>query len=238
MLENTIEIIQIGLHPELLGKRNDTLGADLGRAEHRAQVPVQELRRAGVDEQQFPNVIAHRAFVDQLHYGEANAFVPDLRRLGVVRAREPAADIRLVRPVAAEARQHRVPLGPLHPDRPTDHPVGEMISSRNIRVGENEHIARLHSIPKPAQQRPDPETPTAGVDRNPVGIGNQRAVGRGDETAEVVRLAEDGAARGAGHDPPHVPADLIESVLHERQHDGVQAGRTGVPYLGDVATVA
>ena len=71
------------------------------------------------------------------------------------------------------------------------------------------------------EQRPHGEAAATGVDRNTVGISNERACGVGDEAGEVVALTEDRTARGARHHPTHVLADLIEPVLHQSKNDGV-----------------
>ena len=47
------------------------------------------------------------------------------------------------------------------------------------------------------------------MDRDAIGVGDERAIGRGDETAEVMTLAEDRAACRSGHDPAHMACDLI-----------------------------
>ncbi len=154
--------------------------------------------------------------------------MPDLRRLRVVGAGQPAPNIGLMRPVATEPSDNRFTSGSVNPDGPADHPIRQVVAARHIRVGENEHIAGLHAPAKAAEQRPHRKSAPTGVDRDAVGVGYQGAIGRGNVATEVVRLAEDRATRGAGHHPAHVPADLIQAILHQGQDNGVEGNRDAV----------
>src|SRR3954454_3286608 len=40
-----------------------------------------------------------------------------------------------------------------------------------------------------------------------------------------MRLTEDRAARGAHHDPAHLPRDVIELLLNERKTNGIKTNR-------------
>ena len=73
-----------------------------------------------------------------------------------------------------------------------------------------------------AQDRPDRKTAAPGVDRDPVGLGDQPAVRPAHEAGEVVGLAEDGAARGAYHHLAHLPGDVVQAVLGEGELYGVE----------------
>ena len=158
MVENAVEVIEVGLDAELVDERRHPLGADRRRAEHGPQVAVEKLGGARVDEQQLPEVVAHRPPVDQLHHGQADALVPDLGGLGIVGAGEAAADVGLVRPVAAEAGKPAA-IGS-DEDRTGDHPVGQMVAARDVGVREDEHVLRidpaseiLAAVPAPQSRR-------------------------------------------------------------------------------------
>ena len=227
VVEDAVEVAQVGLDTKLLGERDHPLGADLRRPQHRPQVAIQEFRRARIDEQQFPDVVAHLAFIHQFEHRKSNPLVPDLRRFRVVGTGQAPADVGLVGAVAAEARDHRLVVIAVYEDRPSDHPIRQVIAARHVGIGEHEDITRLETAPEPAEQRPYREAASAGVDRDSVGVGDQRPVGRGDEATEVVRLAEDRAAGGPRHHPTHMPCDLVQAVLHQRQHDRIEALRLG-----------
>src|SRR5262245_39226693 len=115
MIQHAGQMLEIGLDAELVDQRRHALYADLGRAEHRAQVAIQQIGRARIEEQELPQIVAQLATVDELHDRKPDTFVPDFGRLWIVGASEPAADVRLVRTVAAEACQ------PLRAPRSEEH---------------------------------------------------------------------------------------------------------------------
>ena len=77
--------------------------ADLGRSHHGAQVAVDQVGRAAVQQQELPQILADLALAVELERWQANALVPDFGRSWVEGAGRSAADIGLVRPVAGEA---------------------------------------------------------------------------------------------------------------------------------------
>ena len=128
-----------------------------------------------------------------------------------------------MRAIAAEPRDDRLAVIAVDEDRPSNHPIRQVVAARHVGIGEHEDIPRLEPRPEPSEQRPHREAAPAGVDRDPVGVGDQRPVGRGDEATEVVGLTEDRTAGGPRHHPTHVPGDLVQAVLHQRQDDGIEA---------------
>ncbi len=91
--------------PRSLDDLGDLLAADARRAEHRAEVAVEQVGAARVEQQQLPEVFAHRAALDQLQRRQTDAFVEDLGGLRVVGSGRAAADIGLMRAVAREGDQ-------------------------------------------------------------------------------------------------------------------------------------
>ena len=146
--------------------------ADLRRAEHGAEVAVEKIGGARVEQQQLPQVVANRPPVHQLQHGQPDAFVEDLGGLGIVGAGEPAADVGLMRPVAAEAGKPRVGLDE---DRTGDHPVGQMVAAGDVGIGENEHVLRIDPAGEILEQCPHRKAAAAGMDRDAVGLAIKRA---------------------------------------------------------------
>ena len=220
MVEHGLEEVVGLVGAQLLDQQRQPLGADAGRAQHRVQVAVERLGQARVEQQQLPQVGAHRAALDQLQDGQADALVEDLGGGRVVGAGRAAADIGLVGAVAGEGDQRAA-----DEHRPRDHPVGQVVAARFVGIVEQEHVLRLDAAGEVAQDRAHREAAAAGVDRDAVGLADQRAARVGDEAGEVVALAEDRRARGARHHPAHLVRDVVEPVLHQRQGDGI--GRHG-----------
>ena len=175
------------------------------------------MRRAGVQHQELPEVVAHRAGLDQAQDREADALVEHLGGGRVVGARRAAADVGLVRPVAGEPDEPAA-----GEDRPGDHPVRQVVATGLPRVVEEIDVAFLHRVAEIAQDRAHPEPAAPGMDRDAVGLAHDLAVRPGDEAGEIVRLAEDRAAGGADHHPAHLVRDVVEAVLGQRQNDGVE----------------
>ena len=122
-----------------------------------------------------------------------------------------------VRPVAGE-RDSPV----LDEHRARDDPVRQVVAPCQPRVVEHEHVAGLDVVLEVAQHRAHRESAAAGVDRDAIGLGDQPAVRPAHEAGEVVGLTEDGAARGAHHHVAHLPGDVVQAVLGERELYGVE----------------
>ena len=140
----------------------------------------------------------------------------DLGGLRIVGAGRPAADVGLVRAIAGEGDQSLA-----REDGPRDDPVRQVVAARHVGIVQQEGIVRRDPPAKGLEQRAHREAAAAGMDRDAVGLGDQRALGIGEEAGEVVALVEDRAARGADHHPAHLLGDLVQPVLHEREGDGI-----------------
>ena len=217
VVEDAVEQRERPLHGDLLGELGDAFGPDAGRADHRAQVAVLELRGARVREQQPPQVAAGLAARDELEGGQPHSLLPGVVGERVVGAGRAAADVGLVGPVAAE---RDTPTADEH--RARDDPVGQVVAAGLPGVVEHEDVAGLDVVGEVAQHRAHREAAPAGVDRDPVRLRDQPAVRSAHEAGEVVGLAEDGASRGAHHHLAHLPGDVVQAVLGEGELDGVE----------------
>ena len=201
---------------QFLDQQRQLLGADAGRADHGAQVAVERLGQAGVEQQQAPQLVARLAALDQLQDRQADAFVEDLGGCRIVGPRGATADIGLVGTVAGEGCKHAA-----NEHRSSDHPVRQVVAAGGVGVVQQEHVFLFDRVLEIAQDGAHGEAAAAGMDRNAVGLADQRAAGIGDEAGKVVALAEDRRARRARHHPAHLVRDVIEPVLHEGQGDGM-----------------
>ena len=220
VVEDAVEEGQCPIGGHLFREFGHPFGADPGRAEHRAQVAVLEFRGAGVGEQQPPQIASDLAAGDELHGGEPHPLLPGVARKRVVGAGGAAADVGLVRPVAGEGDPPAI-----DEDGAGDHPVRQVVAAGLPRIVEHEDVAGLDVAFEVAQHRAHREAAAAGVDGDPVRLRDQPAVRSAYEAGEVVGLAEDGAARGAHHHVAHLPGDVVQAVLGERELDRVE-GRT------------
>ena len=217
VVEDTVEERQHPIDRHLPGEFGDTLGADPGRAEHRTQIAVLKLRGARVREQHPPQIASGLAARDELQRGEPHPLLPGVTGERVVGAGRAAADVGLMGPVAGEGDQSLI-----GEDGACDHPVGQVVAAGQPRVVEHEDIAGLDVVFEVAQHRAHREAAAAGVDRDPVRLGDQPAVRPAHEAGEVVGLAEDGAARGAHHHVAHLPGDVVQAVLGKRELYGIE----------------
>ena len=213
-------MMKVRFEAEFGGEGLDPFGPDSGRSDHRQEIPVEQLGGPAVDEEQLPEVAPNLSSFggptfDQLQHRKTNALMPDLGGLRVVRAGDPTADVGLVGTVAAEPDEVR------GKDRPGDDPIGEVVPTGYVGIGEKKDVVGRDVVAPAIDQGSHREPTASGVDRKPIGIGDERAVGAGDEAREVVRLAEDRAAGSSGHDPAHVLADLIQALLHQGKDDRI-----------------
>ena len=88
-----------GLGAVLVEQREHPPLAHAGGADHGAQVAQEVVRVAHVGRDHLHHVVAHLARVVELQRRDAEPFLPDLRRAGVVGAVGRAADVALVRAV-------------------------------------------------------------------------------------------------------------------------------------------
>jgi len=129
VVEYSVEISQVvdvsefgdeGLHP---------FAANARGSDHGEQVTVKQLRRAAIDEQELPEVVANDTAFDQLEHRQPDAFLPDLGGFGVIGAGQASADVVLMSSIAAEPDQTVV-----HKDRSSDNPIRQMIATGHIGV--------------------------------------------------------------------------------------------------------
>ena len=171
VVEDAVEEDQRPLDGHLFRELGHAFGADSSRADHRAQIAVLKLRGARVGEQHPPQIAAGLAAGDELQGGEPHPLLPGVARERVVGAGRAAADIGLMRPVAGEGDP---PVIDEHGTR--DHPVGQVVAAGLPRVVEHEDIAGLDVVLEVAQHRAHREAAAAGVDRDPVRLGDQPSV--------------------------------------------------------------
>ena len=140
----------------------------------------------------------------------------DLGGLAVVGAGRAAADVGLVRAIAGEGDQ-----AVADEDRRGDHPVGQMVAAGNIGIVHQEDVAFGDVVAERRDQGAHGKAAAGGMRRQAFGLADDVAVAAGDEAGEVVRLAEDRAERRLLHHPSHLPADMVETVLRQREQDGI-----------------
>ena len=208
--QQSIEIARTGFPSQFGDQLRQTLRTDAGGADHGAQIAVQQFRRAAVEQQQLPEVVAHFATLEQFQRWQADAFMEDLGGLGIVGAGRAATDVGLMRPVAGPGRQL-----PIDEYRAADHPVRQMIATGDVRIVRQEDVVRFDPPGESVNKGAHGEATTAGMDRNAVGLADQGAAGIGNETGKIMALVEDRAARGARHDEAHLVSRCPGSRLSE-----------------------
>ena len=161
MVEHAFEEGVGAIRAQFLDQERDPLGADPGRADHGAQVAVERLGQAGVDQQQTPQVVARAAALDQLQHRQADAFVEDLGGCRIVGACSATADVGLVGAVAGEGDQR---AGNEH--RPRDHPVGQMVAAGGVGVVQEEHVLGFDRVLEVAQDGAHGKAAAADMDRD------------------------------------------------------------------------
>jgi len=198
----------------------DAVRADARRTHHGAEIAILQAGRARINQQELPDVFADLAPLDDAERWQPDPFMKDLGSLGVDGPRRAASDIRLMTTVTGESHKLTFGEGGLG-----YHPVGQVISIGNVRVIGEEDVAVMDVVAEGFDERPHRESAVAALDRYAVGLTDQRAFCVGDEIGEVVILAEDRAVRRAQHDLSHAPRDVVETVLGQRENDGVDGHR-------------
>ena len=115
--------------------------ADPRRADHRREVAAEVARMAHVEHDHLVDVVAPLAAVVELQRRNADAFLPDLGRAGVVGAVRGAADVALVRAVDRPERE-----AVAVEDRHERGEVGQMIAAA-IGIVEQDRRRRAGSCP-------------------------------------------------------------------------------------------
>ncbi len=140
----------------------------------------------------------------------------DLGRSGVICPGSASADVRLMCTVTAEGEQL-----PAHEDRVNDGPVGQMVAACFIGIAQDKDVAVRNFTGESLEDSLDRKGAATGVDRQAVRLRHHVAVLVADEAREVMRLTEDRTARRARHHPAHLPGDVVELLLDEREADRV-----------------
>src|SRR5262245_9646819 len=143
----------------------------------------------------------------------------NLGRGGIVGAGDAAADVGLMRTVAHKGKDLAV-----DEDWAAHHPIGKMIAAGDVRVARDEDVT-WRNVVEAAQDSLDNHTAAARVDGNAVRLADEAAAAVGQKAGEVMALVENWAAGGPQHDLAHALGDMIDTLLHERQRDGVEPRR-------------
>ena len=162
---------------------------------------------------------------------DADAFLPDLGRAGVVGAVRGAADVALMR--AVDRPEHQ-PVAGEH--RHEGGQVGQMVAAV-IGVVEQIDVARPDVAPKNSCTAFAANGQRADMDRHVLGLGDQPAVGVADRGREIAARVEDLRVGGAQHRLAHLLDDGAQAMLDHRDGDRIDGGvhemmrsKGGVPY--------
>ncbi len=170
---------------------------------------------AHVGRHHLHHVVTHLAAIVELERGDANAFLPDLRRRGIVGAVGGAADVVLVRPVD---RPEGEPLADEHGQQHGE--IGQVIVAV-IRVVEEEHVARLDAALEEVGDGRDRPGQGAHVDRHVLGLGRESPLAVEDRRREIAARVEDLGVGRSQHGLAHLLDDAFEPMLDHRDRDAV-----------------
>jgi hypothetical protein len=169
------------LMAEVPRERSQPLGAYSGRPEHRVKITREQIRAAGIGEQQAHDILAQSVALGNAQRGNSNALVENFPSARIVRAGDAATDIGLVGAIAREAKQFVIDeYGTYH------RPVSQMVIARKVGIVGQEHIAIRDVLAEGFLQGSNRKSPATGMDRNAVGLCSHRPVGIGDKTRKIV----------------------------------------------------
>ncbi len=206
----------VGGRPTELGRQGQQAAfADMRRADHRREIAAEVARMAHIGGDHLEEVAAHLAAIVEPQRGDADAFLPDVGRGGVVGAVRRAADIALMRPVdRPEAR----PV--LLEDRHKRGQVGQVVAAV-IGVVEQKDVALVDVLAKELGHRLRRIGQGADMDRHVLGLGDQPAVEVADRRRKVAARVEDLRIGGAKHRFAHLFDDRQQAMLDDRCDDRV-----------------
>ncbi len=201
---------------EVPRQRNQPLSTYSGRPEHRVKITREQIRTAGIGEQQTHNVLAQDTALRNAQRRNSNALMEDFPGSRIVGARYAATDIRLVGAIAREAEQVVI-----DEDRTYHGPVSQMVVAGKVGIVRQEHIAICDVFAEGRLQGSNRKPATAGMHRNSVRLGGDRTLRISDKTGKIVRLGEDRAPCSFHHHPPHLTRDVIELLLHKGEQNRI-----------------
>ena len=192
------------------------------RADHGGEIAAEIMGIADIERDHVEDVVAQTACLVELDRRNAQAFLPDLGRIGIIGAMRGAADVALM----------RADDGPEQPSGAVEHrhEGGDIrqMAAAVIGIVHQDDVARrdvlealLHRERGPGQR--------ADMDRNVVGLRDQPALHVADRQREIAAGIEDLRIGGAQHGLAHLGHDRAQPMLDDGARDGVNGNGHGRP---------
>ena len=199
----------IGERPAEFGRQREQPPlADMRRADHRREIAAEIAWVPDIGRDHLQEIAAHFAAIVEPQRRDANAFLPNVGRGGVVGAVRRAADVALMRPVdRPEARQVAFEY------RHKGGQIGQMVAAV-VRVVEQENITLVDVVTKKLGHRLRRKRQGADMDRHVLGLRNQPAVEIANRGREVAARIEDLRIGGAKHRLAHLCDDRQQAMLY------------------------
>ena len=189
--------------------------ADMRRADHRREIAAKIARVADIGRDHLEEVAAHLAAIVEPQRRDADPFLPDVGRGGVVGAVRRPADVALMR--AVDRPEARLLAGE---HRHKDGQIGQMIAAV-IGVVEQKDVARMDVAGEELGHRLCRVGQGADMDRHMLGLGDQPAVEIADRGREIAARIEDLRIRCAQHRFAHLLDDRQQAMPDDRNDDRI-----------------
>ena len=202
---------------ELAEQFCDAPFAEMRRAQHRGKVAAKLARVSHVQRQHLQNILARPSRLGESDRRNAQTFLPDLGRTGIIGAMGGAADIALM---GADDGPQQTLVAIEH--RHEDGEIRQMAAAI-IGIVEQEDVARLDVL-ETLLDRDRRPWQRADMHRQMIGLRDQAGARVANPQRKVAAGIEDLRIGGAKHGLAHLLHDRTQPMLDDGPCDGIDLG--------------